>query len=92
MLWAGLLSPCFQKDLSGSTGCFPTSFAPCSPGLVKNPPVNTRDLGSVPGLGRSPTGGHGNPLQDSCLENLMDRGAWRATDHGVAESWTQLSN
>ena len=44
---------------------------------------NLGDLGSIPGLGRSPGGGHGNPLQHSCLENPMDRGAWGATVHGV---------
>ena len=49
------------------------------------------DLGSVPGLGRSPGKGNGNPLQDSCLENSMDRGAWWATV-GVEKSRTQLSN
>ena len=47
--------------------------------------------GLTPGSGRSPGGGHGNPLQSSCLENPVDRGAWRATAHGVAESQTQLS-
>ena len=62
--------------------------------LVKNPPVNAgdiRDVGSIPGLGRSPGGGHGNPLQRSCPENPMDRGAWWATVHGVAESQTPMS-
>ena len=49
---------------------------------------NAGDPGSIPELGRSPGGGHGNPLQYSCLENPMDRGAWRATVHGVAESDT----
>ena len=49
-----------------------------------------RDPGSVPGLGRSPGGGHGNPLQYSCLENPMDRGAWQATVHGVEKSQTRL--
>ena len=49
---------------------------------------NAGDLGLIPGLGRSPGGGHGNPLQYSCLENPMDRGAWRATVHGVTKSWT----
>jgi len=49
-----------------------------------------RDTGSIPGLGRSPGGGHGNPLQYSCLENPMDRGAWRATVHRVAKGQTQL--
>ena len=47
------------------------------------------DMGSVPGSGRSLGGGHGNALQYSCLENPMDRGAWRATVHGVAKSQTQ---
>ena len=48
---------------------------------------NVGDLGSIPGLGRSPGGGHVNPLQYSCLENPMDRGAWQAIVHGVARSW-----
>ena len=59
--------------------------------VVKNVPANAGDIidtGSTPGLGRSPEGGHGNPLQDSCLENPMDRGAWRGTVHGVTKSWT----
>ena len=47
-----------------------------------------RDVGLIPGSGRSPEGGHGNLLQYSCLENPMDRGAWRATVHAVAESDT----
>ena len=59
--------------------------------MVKNSSVNAgdvRDMGSIPCLERSPGGGHGNPLQYSCLENPVDRGAWRATVHGVAKSWT----
>ena len=55
---------------------------------VKNPPANagdTGDTGSIPGSGRSPGEGHGNPLQYSCLENSMDRGAWWATAHRVAK-------
>ena len=63
--------------------------------VVKNPPANagdTRDVGSMPGLGRSPGGGNGNLLQYSCLENPKDRGAWQATVHRVTKSWTQLSN
>ena len=63
--------------------------------VVKNlsMPANAgdiRDTGSILGLGRSPGGGHGNSFQYSCLENSMDRGAWRATVHGVAKSQTQL--
>ena len=57
--------------------------------MVKNPPVSAGDIGemgSFPGLGRSRGEGHGNPLQYSCLENSMDRGAWQATVHTVAES------
>ena len=53
---------------------------------------NAGDPGSIPGLGRSPGEGNGNPLQYSCLENSMDRGAWRATVHGVAERQTRLSD
>ena len=59
--------------------------------VVKNPPakaVDVRDVGWIPGLGRSSGEGHGNPLQYSCLENFMDRGAWRAIVHGVAHNWT----
>ena len=61
--------------------------------MVKNPSVsagNIRDTGLTPGLGIYPGGGYGNPLQCSCLENPMDRGAWRAMVHGVTESWTRL--
>ena len=53
---------------------------------------NAGDLGWIPGSGRSPEEGNGNPLQHSCLENPMDGGAWQATVHGVAKSWTQLSD
>ena len=51
---------------------------------------NAGDLGSIPGSGRYPGEGNGNPLQYSCLENPMDRGAWYARVHGVAKSWTRL--
>ena len=57
---------------------------------VKASASNVGDLCSIPGSGRSP--GEGNPLQYSCLENPMDRGAWWATDHRVAKSQTQLSD
>ena len=53
--------------------------------VVKNPPANAGDAVSIPGLGRFPGGGHGNPLRYSCLENPMDRGAWGSTVHGVAK-------
>ena len=59
--------------------------------VVKNPPANVGDAGLIPGLVRSPGGGNGNPLQYSCLENPMDRGAWWAIVHGVTKSWTQLN-
>ena len=67
--------------------------APGFPGgsVVKNLPANTGDAGLIPGLGRSPGGGNGNPHQYSCLKNPMDRGAWRATVRGVAKSRTRLS-
>ena len=54
--------------------------------MVKSPPAIAGDAGLIPGLGRFPGEGNGNPLQYSCLGNLMDRGAWWATVHGVAES------
>ena len=60
--------------------------------VVKNVPANARDVGSTPGLGRSPGGGNGNPLQYSCLENPTDREAWKATVHEVAKSQIRLSN
>ena len=58
--------------------------------VVKNPPANAgdkRNVGSIPGLGRFPGGGNSNPLQYSCLGNPMDRGAWQAAVHGVAQTW-----
>ena len=61
--------------------------------MIKNQPANAgdiRDASLIPGSGRSPGGGHGNPLQYSCLENPMDRGAWWATVHGVAKTQTRL--
>ena len=61
--------------------------------VAKNLPANAadiRDLGSVPGLGISSGGGHGSPLQYSCLESPLDRGTWPATVHRVAKSWTRL--
>ena len=63
--------------------------------LVNNPPANARDardVCSIPGSGRAPGGGNVNPCQYSCLESSMVRGAWRATVHGVTQSWTRLSD
>ena len=68
----------YQVDPGGSDG----KESACSAG----------DLGSVPGLGRSPEEGNGNPLQYSCLENPMDGGTWQTTVHGVTKSQTQLSD
>ena len=68
----------FNEDFPGGT-------------RVRNPPADTgdiREVGLTPGMGRLPRGGHGTPLQVACLENPMDRGAWWATAHGVAESDT----
>ena len=60
--------------------------------MVKNPSANARDLGLIPGSGRSPGEGNDCTLQYSCLENPMDRGAWWVTVHGVINSWTRLSD
>ena len=63
--------------------------------MAKNPPANAGDSGdsdSIAGLGRSPGEGNGNPLQYSCLENPMDRGAWRAAVHGVTQNRTHMHN
>ena len=61
--------------------------------MVKDPPGrDVRDIGSIPGRGRSPGVGNSNPLQYSCLEKFMDGGAWQATVQGVAKSWTPLSS
>ena len=69
----------------------PERFVGFPAGTVKNPPANAgdiRDVGSTPGSERSPGRRNGNPLQYSCLENPMVRGAWWATVHGVAKHWT----
>ena len=61
--------------------------------VVKSPPDSAgdlRDVDLIPGSGRSPGGEHGPPLQHSCLENPMDRGAWQIAVHGVTKSWTRL--
>ena len=68
-----------------------TKGFPCS-SVGKESACSAGDLGSIPGLGRSPGEANGNPLQYPCLENLMDRGAWWAAVHGVAKSWARLSD
>ena len=75
----------FQKK--SACTCFPGGASGKAPTCQRR---RHRTVGSIPGLGRSPGGGHGNPLQYCCLENLMDREAWWATDHGVAKSRTWL--
>ena len=60
--------------------------------VIKNLPASVGDSGLIPGLGRSPGGGNGNPLWYSRLENLTDRGAWWATVHGVPKNQTRLSD
>ena len=73
--------PIVLSDFSGSPGGSDGRESACSVG----------NLDTIPGLGRSPGEGNGNPLQYSCLENPMDGGAWQATVHGVTKSWTRLS-
>ena len=75
---------CFYSPLPPSLG-FPGSS------VVKDLPANAGDMGWIPRWGRSAGGGYGNPLQYSCLENPMGKGAWQAIVHGVAKSQTQLS-
>ena len=80
---------CFMPSLTNYWNCcYITLIFWAS--LVTQVVKNTASMGSIPGLGRFPRDGNGNPLQCSCLENSMDRGAWQATVHGVTKSWTQL--
>ena len=69
-----------------------THSTPSGGSVMKNPPANARDMSSIPGWGRSLGEGNGDPLQYSCLEHPMDRGAWWATVHVVAKSRTRVSN
>ena len=77
--------------MPGETGSLHILWEECM-AVVKNPPANAGDVGYIPGLGRSPGEGNGNLLQYSCLEDPLDRGAWRVTIHGVPKSQTQLSD
>ena len=84
-----ILALCREVLSNNYPCCGASHMAP----VVKNPPANAgdiRDVGSIHGLGRSPEGGHGHPLQYSCLENPMAGGTWRAVVHGVAKNQTQL--
>ena len=85
-------SPYLFASLPSVTSSLAYKLGFPSGAVVKNSPANVgdaRDAGSIPGLGRFPGEGHGNPLQSSCLENSMDRGAWQATVLGVAKSQTR---
>ena len=83
---------CKESDMTKQLHVLYRSKRPSGGSVVKNPPVNARDVGSTPGSGRSPGEGNDNPLQYSCLENSMDRGAWWDIVYGAAKSWTQLSD
>ena len=91
-------SPCFLISPFFNNGWAHTAGASLVPQSLKNPPAmqetacNAGDGGSIPGSGRSPGEGHGNPLQYSCLENPMDRGAWWATVHGVPRARQDLAS
>ena len=86
-----LCAESFYHHLMGFCGASATHGFPGS-SVVKNPPANAGDVDSMPGSGRAPGEGKGNPLQYSCLGNPMERGAWWATVHGVAKSRTRLKN
>ena len=92
------LSPVLSKTITGPAKAIvlwgvPMLDCVCVDGsMVKNPPANAGDMGLIPGWGRSPGEGNGNPLQYSCLGNPMDKGAWWAIDHGLAKSRTRLSD
>ena len=77
------------KSLTRSESCTSVWASQEAP-MVENPPASVGDTGSIPGSGRSPGGGNGNTPQSSCLWNCMDRGAWRATVHRVAQHWILL--
>ena len=81
-----------QQEIACGLGCTYANIGFPGGSEVKAPACNVGDLGSIPGLGRFPGEGNGNPLQYSCLENPMDRGAWWAIVHGVAKSRTRQSD
>ena len=85
---------CFSLKPLPPAGSLHPCHLPGSSAVQKESTCNAGDtagtMGSIPGLGRSPGGGHGHPLQYSCLENPMNKGAWWATVHRITESWTRL--
>ena len=83
-----------REDPAGEGMGYPLQYSWASLGGSdgKESTCNEGDLGSIPGLGRSPREGNGYALQYSCLENSMDRGAWQSMVHGVAKSWTRLGD
>ena len=81
-----------ERKQMGKKGPLTTVWGFTHGSVVKNLPANGGDAGLIPGCGTSPGEGNGNPLQYCCLENPMERGAWRATVHGVAKCQTRLSN
>ena len=89
---AGVGGPAHETFRSILGDAFPSGRQLPSGSDGKESACNAGDPGLIPGLRRSPGEGYGNPLQYSCLENSMNRGAWQATVHGVTKSWTQLSN
>ena len=95
--WPGLISKLRWEKIAlkdKSYGCIHFFAGFPNDTVVKNSPAHagaTENSGSVPGLGRSPAEGNGNPIEYSCLGNPMDRRAWQATVYGVAKSWIRLS-
>ena len=94
-----LLAFCVNQGISASFspllsfhGLWTTRFLSIKGPQHKEYACNAGDLGAIPGLGKSSGEEHGNPLQYSCLENFMGRGAWWAPVHGIAKSWIRLSN
>ena len=91
VIWrAGTHSPLRRRNFKLLTAILEAKGFPDG-SEVKASACNAGDLGLIPGSGRSPGEGNGNPLQYSCLENPMDGGAWWATAHWVAKSWTRLT-
>ena len=91
-LGVGLGPSSHLQNKSGNSCAASASLGFPGSSVGKDSTCNAGDLGSIPGLGRSPGGGNGCVFQFSCLENCMDRGAWHATVHVITKSWTPLSD